>query len=245
MNVGMKKIGNILARESPSLLTFFGVTGLITTVILAVKATPKALYLIEKEENEVGDYLKSLEIVKLTWKCYIPSMLLGTVTIGCIIGANSINLKRNAALASIYTLTEATLREYQEKVIETVGHNKEIKMRDSIAQDKLLRDPLENKEVIVTGKGETLFYDSLSGRYFKNDMENIRKAQNDFNSELLTEMYKPLNELYHYIGLQDTELGKNLGWDTDGLLDIHFSAKIASNGIPCIVMEYRLQPKKI
>jgi hypothetical protein len=104
---------------------------------------------------------------------------------------------------------------------------------------------LENKEVIVTGKGETLFYDSLSGRYFKNDMENIRKAQNDFNSELLTEMYKPLNEFYHYISLQDTELGKNLGWDTDGLLDIHFSAKIASNGVPCIVLEYRLQPKKI
>lgn len=251
-NVGLiikqtvKTLGTSLSRESPTILTAISVSGLFTTVFLAVKATPKALALMDDKRLYEDEDLTNLEIAKIIWQCYAPAILTGAITIGCIISANSINLRRNAALASVYALTESALKEYQQKVVDTLGRNKEEKIRDSIAQDKLLRDPLEDKQVILTGKGETMFYDSLSGRYFKNDMENIRKVQNDFNAALLTENYKPLNDFYNEIGLMDTELGKSLGWDVNyGMLDIRFSAKIATNGVPCIVLEYKVEPRRI
>ena len=41
-----------IEMESPAILTVVGVTGLATTVILAVRATPKALYLLELERDK-------------------------------------------------------------------------------------------------------------------------------------------------------------------------------------------------
>lgn len=248
------KVNKILVKESPTILLALGVTGVITTVILAVKATPKALYLLDgemfhrakKDPLREPEPLTKLETIKLTWKCYIPTVLIGTTSIACIIASNSINLRRNAALASIYTITEATLKEYQQKVVDVIGKNKEQKIRDEISQDKLNNNPFDGQTVILTGRGETLFYDSLSGRYFKSDIENIRQIQNDFNRDLLTEMYKPLNDLYEKIGLEDTEIGRHIGWNIEsGMLDISFGAKIAKDGIPCIVMNYKLVPQRI
>lgn len=254
IQVGVKKLEQILVKESPTILISLGVTGMITTIVLAIKATPRALYLLERDRNyrennntrEPLDTLSKLEVIKVVWKCYIPTVLIGAAAISCIIGANSINLRRNAALASIYALTEATLKEYQEKVIEVIGKNKEEKIHDEIAQDRLNRNPLNGEIVILTGRGETLFYDSLSGRYFKTDIEYIRRIQNDFNQALLSEMYKSLNELYHEMGLEDTTMGENAGWNIEtGMLDIRFSAKIAAYGVPCIVMDYKVLPQKL
>lgn len=250
----IKKVSDALIRNSPSILTGLSVGGLITTTIMAVNATPKALDIInqeitDREVEKYGDRLPRLttkEIVALTWKCYIPTALMGVTTIACIIGANSINLRRNAALVSLYSLAETTLKEYQAKVIETIGEKKEEKIKEEILQDRIDKNPINNGTVIITGKGDTLCYDSLSGRYFKGDIETIRRIQNDFNKDLLNEMYKPLNELYDELGLEGTELGRDMGWNTEyGLLDISFSAKLTKDGQPCIVLDYRVGPRKL
>lgn len=236
-------------RNSPTILTGLGVSGVVTTTILAVRATPKALYLIEEENACRIDYDKELlrgtEIVKLTWKLYLPAILSGAATIACIISANNIHLRRNAALVGLYTLTETTLREYQDKVVEMIGKGKEEKVRGEIAQDKLNSNPVDGNTVFLTGNGETLFYDSLSGRYFKSDMEFVRKTVNDFNELLLGEMYQTLNEWYDLLGLEGVEMGKNVGWEANsGLLKLDYSAKLAKS-VPCIVIAYRQLPKNI
>ena len=90
--------------------------------------------------------------MRLTWRYYVPTAIMGGLTIACIIGANSINLRRNAALAGAYSLTEAALKEYQAKVIETIGDKKEQAIRDDIAKDRVKEHPLGEREVIITGK---------------------------------------------------------------------------------------------
>ena len=62
------------------------------------------------------------------------------------------------------------MKEYQAKVVETLGEAKARKIKDEIAKDKVKNDPISNKEVIITGKGDMLCYDVLSGRYFKNNI---------------------------------------------------------------------------
>jgi len=62
----LKTIGHGIERESPSILVGLGITGLATTVILAVRATPKALYLIQEEEAaRYADESKREPITKL------------------------------------------------------------------------------------------------------------------------------------------------------------------------------------
>lgn len=255
-----KNLGVVISKNSPTILTGTAVAGLITTAIFAVKATPKALRILEDEgeqrwENSNYDedgsrphmhyrcYIKPIEQFQLTWKCYIPTAAIATASIVCIIGANSINLRRNAALASVYTITETAFKEYQSKVAETIGKNKELKVRDELASDHIKANPPEPSEVIFTGKGEVLCFDSLSGRYFKHDIENIRRIENRLNKMLINEDHISLNDLYFELGLAGTKMGDDLGWHIEtGMLEFRYSSQLTEDEIPCLVLDYSITP---
>lgn len=117
-----KNLTTQISKNSPTILTGLSVAGLISTTILAVRATPKAMELIQEERYQKAGTtlplpdLTKKEIIQATYKCYIPAAVMGTVTIACIIGANNINLRRNAALASLYSISEKTMKEYQTKL---------------------------------------------------------------------------------------------------------------------------------
>lgn len=240
----IKTVGNKLSEHSPEILTGIGITGLLSTTVLAVKATPKALRLIdEKKEENNTDELTNMEVVKTCWKCYIPAAVTASVSVACLIGANSVNSKRNAVLATAYKLSESAFSEYKEKVIETIGEKKE-EVRDKIAKDRIEKNPVNNNEVIITGKGDVLCYDVVSGRYFKSDVDKIRKAENTLNKKLMNDMYCSLNEFYDLIGLPFTQMGFDLGWNVnDSLVEIEFSTQLSEDDTPCVVIQYSVLPK--
>lgn len=244
LSVFFKAARNTASKHSPEILTGIGIAGMITTTVLAVKATPKALKLMEDAQYDKEEYLTVPEKVKVTWKCYIPATLLGLASVGCLIGANSVNLRRKAALATAYKLSETALAEYKEKVIETVGEEKAKDIRSAIAKDKMEKNPVTKSEVIITDKGESLFCDSISGRYFKSDMNTIEKAVNTINRRLLNEMSVSLTEFYSEIGLSPTSLSEELGWNmNEGQIEIDFSSQITDDGRPCIYIEYEIAPR--
>lgn len=240
----VQNLTQVISKNSPTLLTGLGVAGLVTTTVLAVKATPKALQILEErkeEELEINEDFKCFTrygVIKEVWKCYIPAAIMGGVTIACMIGANSISLKRNAALAGVYSLTERTLREYQSKVVETLGEKKAKDIKDEVYKDRLKKNPVDESEVIMSGKGETLCYDAISGRYFKSDIETIRRVQNDLNRDLIHEMWLTLNDVYYALGLPPVKMGEHLGWAiNESLIDIKFSSQLTEKGVPCLVVE--------
>lgn len=241
----IKTVGNKLSEHSPEILTGIGITGLLSTTVLAVKATPKALRLIdEKKEEYDTDELTNMEVIKTCWKCYIPAAVTASVSVACIIGANTVNSKRNAVLATAYKLSESAFSEYKEKVIETIGEKKEEEVRDKIAKDRIEKNPVNNNEVIITGKGDVLCYDVVSGRYFKSDVDKIRKAENTLNKKLMNDMYCSLNEFYDLIGLPFTQMGFDLGWNVnDSLVEIEFSTQLSEDDTPCVVIQYSVLPK--
>lgn len=244
LSVFFKAARNTASKHSPEILTGIGIAGMITTTVLAVKATPKALKLMEDARYDKEEDLTVPEKVKVTWKCYIPATLLGLASVGCLIGANSVNLRRKAALATAYKLSETALAEYKEKVIETVGEEKAKDIRSAIAKDKMEKNPVTKSEVIITDKGESLFCDSISGRYFKSDMNTIEKAVNTINRRLLNEMSVSLTEFYSEIGLSPTSLSEELGWNmNEGQIEIDFSSQITDDGRPCIYIEYEIAPR--
>ena len=247
-----KNMQHTLGEYSPQILTGIGVAGMITTVVLAVKATPKALELIEdrKEELDAGK-LTVVDTVKAAWKPYVPAAVTGVLSTVCIIGGNAVGTRRTAALAAAYKISETALHEYKDTIVETVGEEKAKEVKEKVIQNKLDKNPVVEKQIIVTNKGTFLCYDSLSGRYFQSDIETIRKAQNDINDYLFSEDYASLNMFYDFLGLEHTRLGAELGWKIDsGTLQIEFDSTLASDksqgiapGTPCLVLDYNVAPK--
>lgn len=241
----LRNLQNAAKKHSPEILTGIGIAGMITTTIMAVRATPKALMLIEEKKDELDtDELTAKETVIAAWACYIPAAVTGTVSICCLIGASSVNIRRRAALATAYTLSESALKEYQEKVVETIGEKKEQSIRDAVAKDKIEKNPASNCEVFITEKGNTLCFDAVSGRYFKSDIDKIKKAENELNRRMRDEMYISLNEFYYEIGLDGISIGDELGWNIDnGYIELQFSSQLDDNGTPCLVLGYLVEPR--
>lgn len=241
----VKNLRSAASRHSPEILTGLGIAGMVTTTVLAVKATPKAIKLIEAKKKEEHKYeLTAAETVHTTWKCYIPAVVTGAISVTCLVGASRVSLRRNAALATAYKLSETALTEYKEKVIDTIGEKKEKNIRDSIAKDRVEKTPVKNNEVMVTGKGTTRCLDSLSGRYFNSDIDIIKKAENELNRRMRTDMYISLNEFYDELGLNHISVGDDLGWNIDrGYIEIDFSSQLCDDGVPCVVLDYRVAPQ--
>lgn len=236
-------------KHSPEILTAVGIAGMVTTVVMAVKVTPKAL---EKIESEHPDGYTKTEAVKSAWKFYIPAAVTGTCSAACIIGATAINLKRNAALAAAYTLSEAFAKEYKDSVIETIGEKKEAEVRENIAKKRVDRlSPEDFKTEGDTNPSDTTwFLDPYSGRPFKSNMNRLSKVQNDINNMLLNDGYVSLNDLYYMIGLDPNKDGDILGWANDkGLLEFKYTPVLsreldeAGNRVAVISLDYNIEPK--
>ena len=222
-----RSVKTATVKHSPEILTGVGIAGMVTTTVMAVRATPKAIQLLDEEKRrQHANKLEPMDIVKTAWKCYIPAAVTGTVS-------SSVNARRNAALTAAYTISESTLRDYQKKVVETIGEKKEQTVRDAVAKEHLEKNPVENKEVIVTAKGDTLCFDAVSGRYFKSDIDKLKKAENELNRQMRDEMYISLNDFYYEVGLEPIKLGDDLGWNIDN----------ATDGTPCLVIDYGYGPR--
>ena len=236
-------IVNTISDKSPEILIGFGLAGMLTSTILAVKATPKALDILEQEEPYSG-HLSKVDKVKLTWKCYAPAAIGYCVSAACIIGANSVNAKRNAVLAGAYKLSESALLEYRDKVREVVGEEREREIKDSIAQDRVDKTPEKRQEVLIAGNGDTLCYDMHSGRYFKSNMEEIKGIANKVNYKLMQDNFISVNDFYEELGLEPTVTGYDFGWNVeDGLIELYFTSTLTEAGQPCLALHFDNMPR--
>lgn len=250
-----KNIQKSVVKHSPEILTGIGIAGMLTSTVLAVKATPKAIKICEEfkrvriENNE--EEPTKMEYVKVAWKHYIPSAITAASSVACLIGANSVHAKRTAALATVYKISENALAEYKEKVVETIGEKKEKAVQDKIAEKKVKENPINTKSIILTEKGDTLFYEPLCRHYFKSDIEKVRKAINDMNEKILSDPFNSgvsLNDFYDSLGIPETDVGDNIGWNLDtGVLKVYMSPQGIEDGSEydgklCWVMNYENSP---
>lgn len=250
MTVLFKDVKMAVSKHSPEILTGLGIAGMITTTVLAVKATPKALELIEDRKDELDIYptekLPPVETVKATWKCYIPAAVTGVTSVACLIGASSANAKRNAALATAYNLAATSLNEFKEATREVVGEKKEQIIRNKVAEERINKEPVNQSAIIVSGNGNTRCFDTITKRRFVSDIETIKRIVNELNRRMVNgEDYISLNEFYYELGLDGSSVGDELGWNVStGLIELDFSAQLDTDGTPCIVIDYTVAPKR-
>lgn len=246
-----------LVDHSPTILSGLAVGGLVATVALAVRATPAAMDkirslrddkaaeagpLLKDQDTARYDALTSVEIVKATWTCYIPATITGAATIACVIGANQIGLRQKVALAGAYALAESAFREYKDEVVKQFGANKERKVDEAITERKV-QQMRPDAQVIITGGGDQLCFDELTGRYFRSDADKIRRAELDLKATVLKDMFADHNIFYSLLGLEDVLIGEALGWNIDHLPEVIFSSHLAPDGTPCLAVRFQYLPK--
>lgn len=234
-------------KHSPEILIGMGIAGAASSVILAIRSTPKALILLEEKRQELGvEKLEAKEIIKTAAPVYIPTAVSFGVSVACIIGAGSVNARRNAALTAAYTLSESTLRTYRDKVLETVGEGKEREIRQKAAIEQQQKTPEPQTLVVSSAAGQLKCFDSLSGRYFVSTRNEIDKAVNEFNRQLRDDMRISLNDWYDLIGLDTNKLGDMLGWDIErGYVETCYASRLDEDGLPCLVVNYVEPPHYI
>lgn len=206
-----------LKRNSSTILTCVGAIGVVGTSVLAVKATPKALELLEKAREEKGEDLTTLEAIQVAAPSYIPAVVVGASTIACIFGANALNKHQQAALMSAYALLDSSYKEYKAKVDELYGEEAGAQVRAEIVNDHIKEADIPDED-----DGKSLFYDDFSSRYFRATIETVQKAEYNLNRSLFTRDYAYLNEFYEDLGLDHIETGWAYGWARDVNYERHW-----------------------
>lgn len=233
-----------IQRHSPAVLTGFAIAGVVSTALLIARATTRANQTIAANQYIGTDQpLTKVEKLKLIWPIYIPPAVTGLATISCIIGAQSINMRRQAALMGAFTLTEGAFQEYKEQVAEALTKPQKDKIETAIAQKKVDENPPAT-ELMMQADGKVLVLDLFTGRYFRSTQEIIRKAQNDVNERLTSggEMYVSLNEFYVLLDLETSVMGEVVGFNSSNLVDINFNTAVAEGGVPCLTIMFRALP---
>lgn len=241
----MKNIELGLKKHSPQILIGFGVAGMVGATVLAVAVTPKAMKLIEEKKEEEGkDHLTPLETVQTTWKCYIPTAIMTLASAGCIIGSCTISTRRYAALGAAYKVIATGYNEYKNKVVETVGEEKAKEINTKVSQEQIKNNPPQKQNIILTGKGDILCLESLTHRYFRSSVNEIKRAVNEINKRIFHELYVQLNDFFDELGLPGTVLGSELGWNSKGiLLDVDFTSELSYDNEPVLVINYNILPR--
>lgn len=256
------KIGRSLKKASPTILTCIGAAGVVATAVLAVKATPKADSLIKADSrrNHDGDPYAAtkLEAVKSCWKCYIPAAATGVATIICIFGANTLNKKQQASLASAYALVNRSYSDYKHKLKELYGEDAHKKIMESIAAEKSSMPPItatggfsnSSLEFEDANEEQRLFYDSFSKRYFQATISQVLQAEYHINRNMVLGAFVTLNDFYDFLGISHVEGGDVVGWllsDSMYWIDFDNSKAMVDDGlngeIPCYVVDAEFDPQ--
>ena len=243
----------MVADNSPAILTAIGVTGTITTAYLTGKATFMAAEMLADEQQardirdartQPNNVMTPRDKAQMVWKLYIPAVTTGVLTCICIVGANRIGTRRAAAVATAYAISQEAFDEYKHKVVERIGDKKEMAIRDEIAQDRVTRNPPDDRIAgqIVTGDGMVLCHDAYSGRYFASNMEKLRKAENDITKQILADGSASLSNFYNNVGLPQTSISDDVGWNHEEPCVLGFSSVLTPDNRPCLSYDFQVSP---
>ena len=148
-------------KYSPEILITAGVVGVVTSTVLACRATLKVNDILEEtrdtldkikmcseseEYKESGytaeDAKKDKAIVYVQTsvkiaKLYAPAAALGALSITSIIASHNILNKRNAALTAAYVTINQSFKKYRENVAERFGEKVDQELKNGIKVKKI------------------------------------------------------------------------------------------------------------
>jgi hypothetical protein len=238
VSTGVEKL---VSENATTLLTAGGVVGTMLTGVLAARAGMKASDTLRKAQAQQVPELSKTEKAVKVWPHFIPPVIIGGCTIASIIGSHHMSAKRAAALAAALGVSQKQFEEYKTKAQEKLGVAKSEKVRDELAKDQIEKTPGASQVIVLEGK--VLCLDSLTGRYFESTMDQIKRAANQVNEEILKCDAASADMFYNFLGLDSTSLTQLVGWQVGHMCELDLSTQVADNDRPCIVVDFVNKPR--
>ena len=253
----MNNLQKIIEKHSSAILTGISIIGLGVTTGLTIKSTIKAVKIVEEEKQRQITYEKiypdnhgykypvvpnfdKKDIIKMTWKSYIPVIVSGLSTSICILGIHCLNRRMQASLISAYALLDNTYKEYKQKMHELYPDDpKVINFEHEVIKSKFKKD-------MILDEDKQLFFDYQTMQYFESTMEDVMDAERHMNECLAEDGYVCINELYEYLDLPTTLYGWQMGWsystsdklysEDDIKLTFSYEKVVMDDGLECIII---------
>lgn len=218
MNGFLSKTSFQLKKHSPEILVVAGVIGVVTSAVMACKATTKVDKIVENTKNDIDgvhtatetgitkageaysveDSKKDLTLIYIQTgvkfaKLYGPSVVLGALSITSILASNNILRKRNVALGAAYAAIDKGFKEYRSRVIERFGEevDRELKYNFKAKKfDETVIDEETGKEKKVKKNGFVVSPADISGyaRFFE------KYTQDEDGNSILNPHWESNNE---------------------------------------------------
>ena len=242
-------------RNASSILTCLGGIGVVTTAVTVAKTTPKVMNLLEEAKKKKGEELTSVEKFKIATPSYIPSILIGIGTIACVVGANVLNKRHQAALVSAYALIDSSFKEYKQKLKELYCPEAHNEIANAIAVEKVDPDWAISGSYMTSSCDLTqeeacgepvLFYEEYGNRYFESTIEQVISAEYHLNRNYILRGYAYLNELYEFLGIETTDYGSVLAWaptdEGEYWIEFNHNKVVMDDGLECYILEMPFEP---
>lgn len=205
----MNKIQYLLKKHSTLIMTVIASGGVIATTVLAVKATPKAIKILKKAENEKGEPLTVIEKIKYGWTPYVYCGVSCLGTIVCIASIEYLNHKKQISLVSAYTILENSFNQYRDNIKRLCGDDADLLARQEIVRARYDPETMDPRDPT---NEEVLFFDYQGMRFFWSSFHNVMRAEHQLLEALHARGYASLNEYYDYLGIPRLDYGYQLGW---------------------------------
>lgn len=244
MNVEfLNPIINFCKKHATKILAGLAITSEAAAIYLTAREAPIA----KERVRALGDGARKIDKFKAAAPVYIPAFAMMMLSVSSIVGGTVIGMKREMALASLYSASEVALAKYQKKIVDAIGKEKAAEIEDNVAKELLEEQPPKVDKVISTGRGDQLIYDPLSGRYFTSDLNYVIACANRLNKKIINEMWVTVNDWYSELGIEEIGLGDASGWNVDNFIDIpddptKFMTRMSEDGVSCAVISYYNRP---
>ena len=234
----MKRLHAEIRRYLPIILSLLGCAGVAGTAYAAVINTKKYENEIKEKGYKKTEFyavgygkpyvrfdenpIEPKEKMLIFAKCYYPTFILGISTMGCIIGSNALSHRSQAGLISAYGLLSESFGRYKNKVIEHHGYEEhkkiinELALEDREKMDLYVYGAFSSPSLYGTliSKDDRVYpvHDAYSNRWFEATLSEIIEAEYHINRNLCLGEVVLMNDYYHFLGLEQTIEGNELGW---------------------------------
>lgn len=242
----IQAVGDYATENTPTILSVVGIAGVVVTAIFAAEGALKAEKIMEEEEPFTQkEDRKPADTIAKTWHCYIPAVASGAVTVTAIVASNRISKARIAALASAYALSTDNFKKYRDKVKEILGEKNDQKVVDDVNKDRVSQIDTNSCTIINSG-GSTLCMDSLTGQLNWIDIDKVQKAVALVNKMLIDQQWVSVNDYLWELNFNQSKLLDAFGWDVgSGGVQVSYTSALTKDNIPCLVLNYSVEPSKI
>ncbi len=242
------KIKRSLTKNAPKIFKIVGLVGLIGAPVLSVYSTVKAVRACDKRKEELQvEKLPVGEIVKTSWKYYIPVISLMGASTASMVNGENMSSKRMDVLSSAYNAAERTLADYKEEARKKLGDKEANELARNVygQQANQIREDIPN--VLIQGyeNGGTLFYEPITGTFFYSTRNKVDRAFNELSAQMIREDYVNLGDLFYLLGLKQVEACRLVGWSSMRVKTIEPEYSwfgIEETTTPYVIMGYEYFP---